>query len=141
MDCLPILGMISGCATSDLAMLRWIAYIKSLKPEIRHIFGKDNAIADMLSRVRFDDKDGMVSEDEEVDVDFFEAAYVTTRKRNTPTLNEFDESKYDESKYDGESKYAGCGVDKGRDQPNSEESVPILPTSKPYLKNRSGIPL
>ena len=34
-DCLPILGMISGCATPDLAMLRWIAYIKSLNPEIR----------------------------------------------------------------------------------------------------------
>jgi hypothetical protein len=30
MDCLPILGMVSGCATPDLAMLRWIAYIKSL---------------------------------------------------------------------------------------------------------------
>ena len=24
-DCLPILGMVSGCATPDLAMLRWIA--------------------------------------------------------------------------------------------------------------------
>ena len=33
-DCLPILGMVSVCATPNLAMLRWIAYIKSLKPEI-----------------------------------------------------------------------------------------------------------
>ena len=33
-DSLPILGMVSGCATPDLAMLRWIAYIKSLNPEI-----------------------------------------------------------------------------------------------------------
>ena len=32
-DCLPILGMVSGCATPDLAMLRWIAYIKSLDPK------------------------------------------------------------------------------------------------------------
>ena len=24
-DCLPILGMVSECATLDLAMLRWIA--------------------------------------------------------------------------------------------------------------------
>ena len=31
-DCLPILGMVSGCATPNLAMLRWIAYIKSLNP-------------------------------------------------------------------------------------------------------------
>ena len=42
-NCLPILGMVSGCATPDLALLRWIAYIKSLNPEIRHISGKDNA--------------------------------------------------------------------------------------------------
>ena len=33
-DSLPILGMVSGCATPDLAMLRWIAYIKSMNPEI-----------------------------------------------------------------------------------------------------------
>ena len=65
-DCLPILGMVSGCATPDLAMLRWIAYIKSLDPEIRHISGKDNAMADMLLRARFDDEGGKVSEDEEV---------------------------------------------------------------------------
>ena len=94
-DCLPILGMVSGCETPDLAMLRWIAYIKSLNPDIRRIFGKDNAMADMLSRARFDDEDDMVSEDEEVGVDFFKEAYVTTRKGSTPTLNEFNERKYD----------------------------------------------
>ena len=94
-NCLPILGMVSGCATPDLAMLRWIAYIKSLNPEIRHISGKDNVMDDMLLRARFDDKGGMVSEDEEVDVDFFETAYITTRKGSTPTLNEIDERKYD----------------------------------------------
>ena len=76
-------------------MLRWIAYIKSPNLEIRHISGKDNAMTDMLSRARFDDEDGMVSKDEEVGVDFFEAAYVTTRKGSTPALNEFDESKYE----------------------------------------------
>ena len=47
-DCLPILGMISSCNTLDIAMLRWIAYIKSLNPEIRHVSGKRNVIADML---------------------------------------------------------------------------------------------
>ena len=62
-------------------MLRWIAYIKSLNLEIRHISGKDNTMADMLSRARFDDEDGMVSEDEEVGVDFFEAAYVVALLR------------------------------------------------------------
>ena len=60
-DCLLILGMVSRCATLDLAMLRWIAYIKSLNPEIRHISKKDNAMADMLSRARFDNEDDIVS--------------------------------------------------------------------------------
>ena len=96
-DCLPILGMVSGCATLDLAMLRWIAYIKSMDPEIRHISGKDNAMADMLSRARFDYEGGMVSEDEEVGVDFFEVAYVATDRGSTPALNDFNESKYDGS--------------------------------------------
>ena len=94
-DCLPILGMVSRCATPALAMLRWIAYMKSLNPEIRHISGKDNAMADMLSRARFENEDGMVLEDEEVGVDFFKAAYVTTGKGITSALNDFDESKYD----------------------------------------------
>mgnify|MGYP000609652127 CR=1 FL=1 len=93
-DCLPILGMVSGCATPNLAMLRWTAYIKSLSPEIRHISRKDNAMADMLLRATFDDEGSMVSEDEEVGVDFFETAYVTMRKGSTLALNEFDEFRY-----------------------------------------------
>ena len=52
-------------------------------------------MADMLSRARFDDEGVMVSEDEEVGVDFFEVAYVTTEGGSTPALNDFDESKYD----------------------------------------------
>ena len=94
-DYLPILGMVSGCATPDLAMLRWIAYVKSLNPGIRHIFGKDNAMADMLSRVRFDNEDNMVSEDEEVGVDFFGSAQVMANGRSTPTLKEFNENEYE----------------------------------------------
>jgi hypothetical protein len=79
-DYLSILGMVSGCATPNLAMLWWIAYVKSLNPEIQHIAGKDNAMADMLSRARFNDESGMVSEDEDVGVDFFEATHLTTEK-------------------------------------------------------------
>jgi hypothetical protein len=52
-------------------------------------------MADMLSRARFDDEDDMVSEDEEVGVDFFEAAHLTTERGNTLTLHEFDEGGYD----------------------------------------------
>ena len=70
-DCLPILGMISRCATPDLAMLRWITYIKSLNPDIRHIAGKINAMADMLSRARFEEESDMISEDEDVALDYF----------------------------------------------------------------------
>ena len=73
-DFLPILGMVSGCATLDLAMLRWIAYIKSLNPEIRHISRKDNAMADMLSRARFENEDNMVLENKEIGADFFKSA-------------------------------------------------------------------
>ena len=86
-ECLPFIGMVSGCATPDLAMLRWIAYMKSLNPEIRHISKKDNTMADMLSRERFGDENDMVSEDEEVGVDFFELAQVMAKGRSTPTLN------------------------------------------------------
>ena len=59
-DCLPILGMILRCVTRDLAMLRWIAYIKSLNLEIRHLTGKNNDMADMLSIARFKDESDMV---------------------------------------------------------------------------------
>ena len=33
-DCIPILNMISNCASTDISMLQWIADIKSLDPEI-----------------------------------------------------------------------------------------------------------
>ena len=52
-------------------------------------------MANMLSRARFDDEDGMVSEDEEVGVDFFGTTYVSMRKGSTLALNEFDEGEYD----------------------------------------------
>ena len=52
-------------------------------------------MADMLLRAQFDDEDDMVSEDEEVNVDFFELSYVTTREGSTSALNEFDEDEYD----------------------------------------------
>ena len=48
-DCLPILGMISSCVSPDIAMLQWIADIKSLNPEIWHVTGKYNVVVNMLS--------------------------------------------------------------------------------------------
>ena len=56
-DCLPLLGMIANCNTPDIAMLRWIAFIHMINPELRHIAGKDNPVADMLSRARYRELD------------------------------------------------------------------------------------
>ena len=69
-DCLPVLGMMRCCTIPDVAMLRWIAYIKSLNPDVRHISGKDNVMADMLSRARFEEG-AVESEEEEVPEDYF----------------------------------------------------------------------
>ncbi|KAL3689190.1 hypothetical protein R1sor_015499 [Riccia sorocarpa] len=63
-DCLPLLGMIANCTTPDIHMLRWIAYIRSLNPELRHIVGKVNVVADMLSRARYENEEEMLQEAE-----------------------------------------------------------------------------
>jgi hypothetical protein len=65
-DCLPLLGMIANCSSPDIAMLRWIAYIKSLNLILIHIEGKNNSVADMLSRARyFKEEEMMAHEGEE----------------------------------------------------------------------------
>ena len=76
-------------------MPRWIAYIKSLNPEIRHIFRKTNAMADMLSRGRFEGEDGMVSESEDVGLDFFESAQLSVDDRSPLVLQAFNENDHD----------------------------------------------
>jgi Integrase zinc binding domain/RNase H-like domain found in reverse transcriptase/Reverse transcriptase (RNA-dependent DNA polymerase) len=60
-DCLPLLGMIANCSSPDIAMLRWIAYIKSLNPILVHIEGKKNSVADMLSRARYFNEEEMMA--------------------------------------------------------------------------------
>ena len=52
-------------------MLRWIACIKSMNPEFIHISGKDNAVADMLSRARYDEEEAMISDEEDVGSNFY----------------------------------------------------------------------
>lgn len=68
-DCLPLLGMVANCSTPDIAMLRWIAFIRSLNPILVHISGKKNSVADMLSRARYIREEEMetqeIGEDEE----------------------------------------------------------------------------
>ena len=73
-DCLPILGMISGCAVPYLSLLTWIAYIKLMILEVYHILGKNNVMGDVLLRVRYEGESGMVSEDEDGALQFFKAS-------------------------------------------------------------------
>jgi hypothetical protein len=96
-DCLPILGMVSGCNTPDIAMLRWIAYIKSLSPEIRHIAGKRNVVADMLSRARYEGGEEQGSDREEVGSDFFVNSFV--RVHATFMEQDYDDEFVDIGKY------------------------------------------
>ena len=63
-DCLPLLGLIANCTTPDIAMLRWIAFIRMINPELKHIAGKDNPVADMLSRARYKDEENYKIPDE-----------------------------------------------------------------------------
>jgi PHD/YefM family antitoxin component YafN of YafNO toxin-antitoxin module len=50
---LPLLGMIAKFDTLDITMLRWIAFIRVFNPKLKHIVGKDNPVANMLSRARY----------------------------------------------------------------------------------------
>lgn len=97
-DCLPLLGMITSCSTPDLAMLRWIAYIKSMNPEFKHIAGKDNAVADMLSRARYEDEVDMVDEDEDVGTNF----YTMSMRRTERLCTSFTLELFTEELYEGE---------------------------------------
>jgi hypothetical protein len=96
-DFLPILGMISGSNTPDIAMLQWIAYIKSLGPEIRHIAGKRNVVADMLSRARYEGGEEQGSDREEVGSDFFTSSFV--RVHATFMEQDYDNEFVDIGKY------------------------------------------
>jgi hypothetical protein len=79
LDDIPIKGC-SGeekdkAKDEDIAMLRWIAYVKLLNSEIRHVAGKHNVFADMLSRARCDREEDPRSDEEEVSLDFFTSSY------------------------------------------------------------------
>ncbi|KAL3698204.1 hypothetical protein R1sor_012280 [Riccia sorocarpa] len=93
-DCLPLLGMITNCTSTDMTMLNWIAYIKTLNPEFRHIAMKDNPVADMLSRVRYDGEEEMV---EDTDIDD-----IGTEFYSIAQMGREDEIAFMEDLYDGE---------------------------------------
>ena len=75
-NCLPILVMISSCTMPDMAMLHWIAYVKSLYPEIQHVAGKGNVVVDILSRARYSVKEDPHSDEEDVGLNLFTSSYL-----------------------------------------------------------------
>ena len=74
----------------DVAMLRWIVYIKSLDPDIWYISGKDNAMVDMLSRAQFIDE---VAESEEGEVS--EYYFASEHVHRVPAICEVRENEYE----------------------------------------------
>ncbi|KAL3688083.1 hypothetical protein R1sor_014392 [Riccia sorocarpa] len=66
-ECLPQLGMITICSTPYIMMLRWIAYIRSFNPELKHIAKKENVVAKMLSRSQYEKEEEMLQVAEEED--------------------------------------------------------------------------
>ena len=49
-DCLPVCQLIRNPDSLDLIFTRWIAYVLSFNPKVVHIPGKENVVADALSR-------------------------------------------------------------------------------------------
>jgi hypothetical protein len=45
--------MIANYDTPNIAMLRWIAFIRVFNPKLKHIFGEDNLVVDMLTKARY----------------------------------------------------------------------------------------
>ena len=85
-------------ATPDIAMLRWIDFIKSLNPEFHHIAGRDNPMADMLSRARYEDEEEMVMVEDDVGLKFYSSSHLHANCCSNAHALEFS----DESMHEGE---------------------------------------
>ncbi len=92
-DCLPLLGMITNCSTPDITMLRWISYIKSLSPDFIHIAGKNNLVADMLSRARYENEEEMQYDSESSNLDYFVTSN-NNKREDCSILALFQEREY-----------------------------------------------
>jgi hypothetical protein len=57
-NCHSLLGMVANCTTPDVAMLRWVAFICMFSPELKHIRGKENGVADMSLQARYESNPG-----------------------------------------------------------------------------------
>lgn len=58
--------MIDICSTPDITTLRWIVFFKSLNLELQYIMESDMSIVNILSRARYDGKEEMADENEDV---------------------------------------------------------------------------
>jgi hypothetical protein len=98
-DCLLHIGMIASCTMPDIAMLRWIAYIKTVNPKLRHIKGKENPVANMLSRARFMNDEIMQDEDQErATTNYQRVDHVPIEPHNDLRVN----TTFKEEEYEGE---------------------------------------
>ena len=50
-DATPLVGIINNPDLPDVAMARWVAFIRTFAPTIRTIEGKKNVVPDALSRL------------------------------------------------------------------------------------------
>lgn len=63
-DSLPLIRMIASYSILNIATLRWIAYIKSMNMEFKHI-------ADILSQTRYDDEEDMMDGEVDLGTNFY----------------------------------------------------------------------
>ena len=73
-------------------MLWWITYIKSLNSEIQFLFGKDNAMVDMLFKARVTKMKRKESIDDDDELDFFKRTPVIVER----AMYVFKEDKYED---------------------------------------------
>ena len=63
--------------------------------EACHIKGKNNALVDMLLRARYKGESDVVSEDDDVALEFFKITQASAEERGVWVLNTFNKSEYD----------------------------------------------
>jgi transposase InsO family protein len=68
-DAKPVIGMLSKPELPDSPQARWAAYINKFDRELKHIPGKENVVADALSRHQCQGEEENASEEEEENTD------------------------------------------------------------------------
>lgn len=63
--------MVFSCFRPNIAILRWITYIKSINPKFKHILQKDNALVDMLWGLRHCSEEEMIDSEEDMITNFY----------------------------------------------------------------------